>query len=331
MAYLGNTPTTQSFIAGTDTFSGTGSQTVYTLTRSVNSVNDILVVVNNVDQQPTAYSVSGTTLTFSAAPSSGTNNIYVRYLSTTLQSIAPSQGSVGTDQIQTNAITTDKIAAGAVVPADLSTGGPSWDASGNLGVNITSPLVDLHVYATNAGTPATSGTSTTGVTSRFQNLSVNLDFGTYLTGTCFVQPRLVGDNSSNFNLILNPNGGSVGINGALFSPVIGSAPLYGCRAWVNFNGTGTVAIRASFNVSSITDNGVGDYTINFTNALPDANYSIALSTLGVTTSNPLELSVVKGTLGTGASNKTSSAITIQTGTSGSVLNDAAEINASIFR
>lgn len=46
-----------------------------------------------------------------------------------------------------------------------------------------------------------------------------------------------------------------------------------CRAWVNFNGTGTVAIRASFNVSSITDNGTGDYTVNFTTALPDANYS----------------------------------------------------------
>lgn len=44
-------------------------------------------------------------------------------------------------------------------------------------------------------------------------------------------------------------------------------------AWVNFNGTGTVAIRSSYNVSSITDNGTGDYTINFTNALTDANYS----------------------------------------------------------
>jgi hypothetical protein len=52
------------------------------------------------------------------------------------------------------------------------------------------------------------------------------------------------------------------------------ATAYGCRAWVNFNGTGTVAIRASGNVSSITDNGVGDYTVNFTNALPDANYSV---------------------------------------------------------
>jgi len=48
-----------------------------------------------------------------------------------------------------------------------------------------------------------------------------------------------------------------------------------CRAWVNFNGTGTVAIRASFNVSSITDNGTGDYTINFTTAMPDANYGVS--------------------------------------------------------
>lgn len=53
----------------------------------------------------------------------------------------------------------------------------------------------------------------------------------------------------------------------------GSAPVYACRAWANFNGTGTVAIRASGNVTSITDNGVGDYTVNFTTALPDANYA----------------------------------------------------------
>ena len=54
----------------------------------------------------------------------------------------------------------------------------------------------------------------------------------------------------------------------------GSAPIYGARAWVNFNGTGTVAIRASGNVSSITDNGTGDYTVNFTTAMADANYCV---------------------------------------------------------
>ena len=53
----------------------------------------------------------------------------------------------------------------------------------------------------------------------------------------------------------------------------GTAPTYACRAWVNFNGTGTVAIRASGNVSSITDNGSGDYTVNFTTAMEDVNYS----------------------------------------------------------
>lgn len=47
------------------------------------------------------------------------------------------------------------------------------------------------------------------------------------------------------------------------------------RAWVNFNGTGTVAIRAQYNVSSIIDNGTADYTVNFTTAMPDANYSVA--------------------------------------------------------
>jgi hypothetical protein len=51
-----------------------------------------------------------------------------------------------------------------------------------------------------------------------------------------------------------------------------------CRAWVNFNGTGTVDDRAAFNVSSITDNGVGDYTVNFTTAMPDVNYSSVIST-----------------------------------------------------
>lgn len=56
------------------------------------------------------------------------------------------------------------------------------------------------------------------------------------------------------------------------------------KAWVNFNGTGTVAIRRAFNVSSITDNGVGDYTVNFTNAMVDANYETIGATGGHVTS-----------------------------------------------
>lgn len=95
MSYIGSTPTTQSFIAGTDYFNGDGSTTAFTLSRSVVSTNDIQATVNNVVQQPnTAYTVSGTTITFTSAPSAGTANIYVRYLSTTTQSITPSQNTV---------------------------------------------------------------------------------------------------------------------------------------------------------------------------------------------------------------------------------------------
>jgi hypothetical protein len=68
-------------------------------------------------------------------------------------------------------------------------------------------------------------------------------------------------------------------NGAGFNDVVSFQNSSGtqngtlCRTWVNFNGTGVVAIRASFNVSSITDNGTGDYTVNFAAAMADANYS----------------------------------------------------------
>lgn len=67
---------------------------------------------------------------------------------------------------------------------------------------------------------------------------------------------------------VTPAGLRAGLNAS------GNAPVYACRAWVNFNGAGAVAIRASGNVTSITDNGTGDYTINFTTAMPDANYSV---------------------------------------------------------
>ena len=57
------------------------------------------------------------------------------------------------------------------------------------------------------------------------------------------------------------------------------------KAWVNFNGTGTVAIREQFNVSSITDNGTGNYTVNFTTALLDANYSVGTETVNTSAGN----------------------------------------------
>jgi hypothetical protein len=112
----------------------------------------------------------------------------------------------------------------------------------------------------------------------------------------------IAGNGYNFAIALNASGANLYTNSASRSLIFGTdetermridgsgnlkfnsgygsvATAYGCRAWVNFNGTGTVAIRASGNVSSITDNGTGNYTVNFTTALPDANYS-AQATIG---------------------------------------------------
>jgi hypothetical protein len=68
------------------------------------------------------------------------------------------------------------------------------------------------------------------------------------------------------------------IRATTISNAAGTGPItmtgqYAAKAWVNFDGTGTVAIRESGNVSSITDNTTGDYTVNFTTAMPDANYA----------------------------------------------------------
>lgn len=110
----------------------------------------------------------------------------------------------------------------------------------------------------------------------------------------------------------------------------GSAPIYSCRAWVNFNGTGTVAIRESGNVSSITDNGAGDFTINFATALPDASYSVASMATGVLDSTALQF-FIKASSATGApSNLTTTALEIVTWTGAGPV-DADYNSVAIFR
>jgi hypothetical protein len=115
----------------------------------------------------------------------------------------------------------------------------------------------------------------------------------------------------------------------------GSAPIYACRAWVNFNGAGTVAINASGNVSSITDNGAGDYTVNFTTALPDANYCTQCTTYPKATANNINYAIGLHTSSiTGApTTKTTSAVRILIGASnatGGTLADMADVNVAVF-
>jgi len=115
----------------------------------------------------------------------------------------------------------------------------------------------------------TAGNSTNGGTSVTTDTSGTLNI---VTGSGAGATAVTVDGSQN-----------VAVNGNMsFNSGYGSAAVaYGCRAWVNFDGTGTVAIRASGNVSSITDNGAGDYTVNFTTAMPDINYSAVANSSAV--------------------------------------------------
>jgi hypothetical protein len=155
---------------------------------------------------------NGTTVVLAAGATAGDLVEVISFqVSSVLNAIPGTAGSVGTTYLADNSVTTAKIAAGAVIPADLSTGAPSWDGSGNL--------------------------------------SFNSGYGSVATA-------------------------------------------YGCRAWVNFNGTGTVAIRASGNVSSITDQGTGNYRVNFTVSMPDANYAISATCDGTASSETISAYVM---------------------------------------
>ena len=111
----------------------------------------------------------------------------------------------------------------------------------------------------------------------------------------------------------------------------GSAPIFACRAWVNFDGTGTVAIRESGNVSSITDNGTGDYTVNFTTAMVDANYAMLVTGVpsNVGNGNQTDLGYYS-TNGTNAVGVTSSSVRILS-RYGSIAVDIDTISVAIFR
>lgn len=151
MSYIGNTPTNQNFVAGADQFNGTGSQTVFTLSRNVNTVFDIFVAISNVPQDPyNAYSVSGNTLTFTSAPPSGTGNIYVVYRATNVQTFVPTPGvsaqfglgSAAAPSMTFIGNTTTGVFSPATNTLAFSTNGTEdarFDSSGNFGIGTSSP------------------------------------------------------------------------------------------------------------------------------------------------------------------------------------------------
>jgi hypothetical protein len=116
VSYLGNTPTTQTFITKTERFNGDNTTVNFTLSREVANTVELEVIVNNVQQDPfDAYTVNGTTLTFTEAPSTGTGNILVTYRNYTISKFIPAEDSVTTAMLKDDAVTSDKLADTSVV------------------------------------------------------------------------------------------------------------------------------------------------------------------------------------------------------------------------
>jgi hypothetical protein len=107
------------------------------------------------------------------------------------------------------------------------------------------------------------------------------------------------------------------------------ATAYACRAWVNFNGTGTVAIRASGNVTSITDNATGKFTVNFTTAIVDANYSIS-AIASTTSGNGATFTTVEES-GIGSPNPSTTSFKLSIRASSFADLDVPYIYAQVFR
>lgn len=121
MSFIGNTPQTSTFSSGADQFNGNNSDLNFTLSREIYNVNDIEVLVENVQQDPfTAYTVSGTTLSFTEAPPTGTGNIVVIYRSYIVSRIVPDEDVIQPSMFQANSVTTAAIAGGAVQANNLA-------------------------------------------------------------------------------------------------------------------------------------------------------------------------------------------------------------------
>lgn len=168
MALIGNPIVSTDFPV--DYKSGNGSTTAFTLSVAPASVNSIDVQISGVSQSPQTYSVSGTTLTFSAAPPTGTNNIVVRHL-----------GIAGIPNVPS---------AGSVVPSSIGTGYSLWNLSGsdvnyttgNVGIGTASPSTKLHVASTAASATQLATFSSSGNSSSATVSSANSG-GQYMFGS----------------------------------------------------------------------------------------------------------------------------------------------------
>ena len=258
MSYIGNEPIVSATRTVTE-ITATAGQTVFTANGGY-TVGYLDVFVNGAQLQNTDFTATnGSTVTLSQAAQSGDDIRLVAW---------------GTFQ-SANAV--------ALVGNSNLTG--NLNVSGNLGVGTTSPVSIAGKFVQLGNQSSVSQLDVNGDLYLGNNLyydGTNWRYlesgeGGFITiGSGIMRYYSAPSGSAGATATISERS-QVGIDGQQSSTIVGFSGVYNeykCRAWVNFNGTGTVAIRASGNVSSITDNGVGLYEVNLTTAMPDTNYSV---------------------------------------------------------
>ena len=253
------------------------------LTGGVTSVGNAATVVTNANLTGDITSVGNATTLTNAPVIAKVLTGYVSGAGTVaatdsiLQAIQKLNGNNATNANLTGMVTSVGNATTVVTNANLTGAVTSVGNASSLGSFTSAQLATALTDETGTGANvfATSPTLVTPI------------LGTPTSGTltnCTFPTLNQNTTGSAATVTGNATGSTFGFNSGYGSV----ATAYGCRAWVNFNGTGTIAIRASGNVSSITDNGAGNYTVNFTTAMPDVNYSFQGTGMQVSNTGTLQ-------------------------------------------
>ena len=228
----------------------------------------------------------GATNTEVIVPESGTLATK-QYVDDSAVNLTGNQTVAGTKTFSSNIV--GNLAGNAATASKLQTpiniNGVSFDGSSDITISNTTAVnltgnqtIDGVKTFSSSPTVPTPTTDFQAVTKQYvdsKSLNINSlsDKPTPINTDNFVLQEVGGNlKKVRYENLIKFNSNDIAVKTALNAS--GSAPIYACRAWVNFNGTGSVYIRGSGNVSSITDNGVGMYKVNFTTAMPDADYAV---------------------------------------------------------
>jgi hypothetical protein len=279
MSYIGNAPISAAFL--TDTFSGNGSTVAFTMTVAPANTSSIIVAVTGVLQDPSTYSVSGTTLTFSAAPPSGTSNISVRYLGIPASGVTTTAYRTVTDFTATAGQTSFSVPSYTVGYIDVYRNGVrlvSTDYTATTGTTVV--LVNA---CTSGDSVVTESFLVSSVLNALPTTGGTIGGNLVITGTETV-PTITSPAATALTLQSNNGTTAVTFDTSQNTTFVGNvstatgkkyqvnSKTVNALAWVNLNSSGVV--QQSFNISSVTVNATGDYTLNFTTALSDTGYVV---------------------------------------------------------